>query len=139
MDDRQELRYAADQRGKQFCIDHNGALIALEEYAAEKTNFDAQMLAVANALEKQGVEIVVIAADKAVDKKTMGDGVIKFALRGSVKAHQLGNLELELGLSHPVTYITDADDQTAITRATAMKKLMKDNILILTNLTNANI
>ncbi len=139
MTDEQQLRYAADQRAKQFCIDHNGALIALEEYAAEKTNFDAEMLALANALEKQGVEIVAIAADKKVDKKTMGDAIIKYALRGSVKAHQLGNLSLELGLSHPVTYITETDDQTAITRSTAMKKLMKDNIGILTNLINANI
>ncbi len=139
MTDVQQLKFSADDRAEKFCQDHNADLVALVEYALEKAAFDGDMVDLRKAIVNQGLDIIPIASDKKMDKLTMAEVVIKYALRGSVKAHQLGNLELELGLSHPLTYISGAEDQTAITRAGEMKKLMADNIGILTNLTSGNI
>ena len=139
MEDFQKLRYNADQRAAEFCLTHNGRLILIEEYAAEKLAFDEEMLAIGHAIEKQGVDNIPLAADKVVDKDSLAAVVIKYALRGSVKAHQLGLLELELGLSKAVSYIAKADDQTAITRAKALIKLMFDNSGVLTNILPDNI
>src|ERR1035437_9764778 len=139
MTDINKKRYAADLRVVKFCLDHNGDLILIVEYAPEKLALDNEMAAIAIAIANEGVDNIPIAADKMVDKDTLGFIINKYALRASVKAHQLGKFALEAALSKPLTYITQIDDQSAITRATAQKKLMKDNLGILTNLILANI
>jgi hypothetical protein len=134
-----QKRYQADQRVVQFCFDHNGVLILITEYAAEKLNLDNEMAAIAQVIINQGLNILPIAGDKMVDKDTLAFIVNKYALRAAVKAHQLGKFALEAALSKPLTYISRAEDLEAITRAKAQIKLMNDNIGILTNILPANI
>ena len=63
----------------------------------------------------------------------------KYELRGNIKAHQLGMDDLEIALDKPYSYLDAAVADNAVTRCTEAKKLMKDNILVLTNLSGVNI
>ena len=135
----QLARYNADKRAQDFCTKHNDDLITVDEYAAEKSSFDDKVKAVKIADEKQASDTTVITDDKALKKQKMVETVYKYELRGNIKAHQLGSTELELSLDKPESYVNAKDGNTAWTRAKDLKNIMKGNIDVLTNLTDANI
>ncbi len=87
----------------------------------------------------QGEEGDGLVEDKLEKKAEMAKLVIKFALRGKVKAKALGMTTLWKGLDKVVTYISKASDEAALLRAKNLRKLMNDNLTVLTNITTGNI
>ena len=134
-----QARLNADQRGESFCTKYNDQLITVDEYPAEILSFKAKVKKVEDAAQVQATNTKVITADKAIDKQGLADVIYKYELRGSMKAHQLGLVELELSLDNPLSFIGDATGLDAITRATNLKEIMHDNIGVLTNITEDNI
>ena len=69
----------------------------------------------------------------------MIDLIYMYQLRACVRAHQIPNVELELSLDLPRTYISENDDATVAVKAEEIKKIMKDNLALLPNILPADI
>jgi len=83
-----------------------------------------------------------LSGNKELLKTAMAKLVIKYALRGQVKAGRLGLETLESALHQSVTFILQADGVLAVTRATDLRNTLNDNIAPagpLTNVTLVNI
>jgi hypothetical protein len=139
MNSTQQTTYEAALRAKKFNEENATALSVIPDYDIFSNELVVNLAFVEDCMHQQAEDITVIAPDKAEHKIAMGEKVIKYAMRGATKAHQLGNLQLEAGLSHAVSYIIFAGDDLAESRAFDMKELMKNNLSILTNLEDANI
>lgn len=140
----QQARYDADQRGQAFCLKYKTPLEAIgDDYLVPKALMDEKITDVGKAAQAQTPDTTVITEDKQLDKEGMGDVVYKFMLRAAVRASLStaeGAKELASALNKPLTYITDANDQPAINRATDLKDLMKNNrTTIVTNITDDDV
>ena len=68
----------------------------------------------------------------------MVKAVLKYALRGRVKAHRLGNVVLEEELNHSEAYYAKPDAETSYGRAVATKDLIKNNLALFGGIITAN-
>jgi len=139
MDKKQDLRYDADLRGQDFIDNNATALAAIDEMPPLLLMFANLIIKLKAARGVQAVDNTAFAPTKESLKILMGAIVYKYILRGSVKAHLIGNIELECGLDKPITYITSATDDLASDRATELKVLLHTNLSVLPNITAANI
>lgn len=114
-------------------------LTTIDEYAEEQTIFDTSYgkikAAVMNQQAKAG------ASNEAVElaKKAMASVTIKYALRGKVKAKQIGNTTVANKLDIAESTILRATKTEAVEIAAEIKTVLNDNIAALTNITAGNI
>ena len=139
MTNRQRSKLDSYNRVSDFDETYETELATILEYAAEQDNFDAAVAAILEALGTQVHVTGVSDGTTDVQKVAMGKVVIKYALRGSVVAQQMGNATLAAQLHEPLTFITAANKTTAIERATDLRNTMNNNLAVLTNITTANI
>lgn len=69
----------------------------------------------------------------------MAETVIRYALRGVVKANRIGDTTLANHLDHTTNYITAATKLLAVQRATDIRDYLKNNLTTLTNIKQENI
>lgn len=139
MNKNQRSKLDACNRVKEFNKKYATELAAIVEYAAEAKAFDDALVIIKDASLVQSVTVGTRANEVVIAKQTMANLVVKYAMRGMVKAKQLGNLNLANHLNHPVTYIMQANKTLAINRSTEMKNQLSSNLALLTNITAANI
>jgi hypothetical protein len=111
----------------------------IPEFAIEKTEFEKAFAIVNKAAQIQSGTVAVSADTVKLAKETMAKTIIKYSLRGSVKAKQISNLTLSNHLDHPLTYISKAPKNLAVQRAKDLRQHLQDNLTTLTNITAANI
>ena len=135
----QELRLDALIRLQILCVALDSDLNPLEGYIALKASLDSIIGKIINAraINEQDIK------DKAIIKEQarlyMEDLVYSYVQRAVVKAHDAADVDLEVKLTHPKTYLTAADSPTSKVRAEELKKIMNDNLSILTNIEPADI
>jgi len=144
MNDVQRAELEAGQRCDEFNSNADNLTVigAIEGMNTIITGIADQVLAVEEAEEAQQHDYGDVSDEKELAKEEMAKQVIKFALRGKVKAEQLELEEISTALDHAKTYITKADDVLAVTRANDMKDLMNENKGpggVLTNIVVGNI
>ena len=146
MTDLQRADLEAGQRGEKFNSVNSAALDAInlvdDTLSPIIEGIITQVQAVEEAEAAQQHDAGDVGTEKGNLKTAMGKIVIRYALRGEVKAASINNAELTTSLQHPVTYITDVDDVLAITHANDMKQIMNDNkgpAGLLTNIVAADI
>ncbi len=105
-----------------------------DEYAAEQKDFDDALININTAIQLQDADTGKPADTADTAKNEMADTIIKFALRGLVKAKQAKNNTLANQLDHPVTYLSQAPKTTAVLRAQNLVVVIKDNLATLTNI-----
>jgi hypothetical protein len=124
----------------ELAYNRNAALFNSEpEIVAQKAIFDAQLLIIHTNENTQGEINEGLATDKKALKAAMTSVVIKFVLRGKVKATNLALNGLAKNLDKTKTYIAKASDEEAIVRAKNLRKILFDNASILTNISPADI
>ena len=129
MTDEQRADFEAGLRAKKFNADNSTALGSISDDTLPGiiAGIIAQVGATELAEGKQQHDAGDVSGDKEELKKEMGKVVIKFAMRGQVKAEVLGLDELASSLEHPVGYISGVDDVLAVTRANDLKGIMNVN------------
>lgn len=138
MNNNQRARLDACNRVKDYTTRHAADLATIPEMAAELVIFNNYLSIIKNAAQTQTTPSGAANDTVAIAKLLMTTTVIKFALRASVKAKQLGNVELYNKLNHPATYILQAPKTLALSRANELKQEMNDNLATLTNIVAAN-
>ena len=131
--------YNSYDRIRIFVTKNSTALNAVSLFVSLLVVFNGDLTALENAILLQTVETGMDAADKEVIKKILGNTVIKYAERGCVQAHLLGENKMEGNLDFPVSYITKANDKSALARSTDLKVYMNDNMATLTEIKAADI
>jgi hypothetical protein len=139
MNNTQRAQLDACNRVKESNIKFAAEFATIPEFAAEKTTFEAALAIVNKAAQIQSGTVAVSSDAVKLAKQTMAKAVVKYSLRGSVKAKQIGNLTLSNHLDHPLTYISKAPKTLAIQRAKDLRQHLQDNLATLTNITAANI
>lgn len=139
MNNTQRAKLDACNRVKDFNTKNATALATIPEYAAEQAKFTAALAIITNATQVQSATEGTTSDASKLAKQTMANTVIKYALRGAVKAKQLGNITLANNLDHTVTYILQAPKTLAVQRAKDIKDHLNANIATLTNIVAANI
>ena len=139
MNKRQINGYEAGKRVQALWNDYATDLGSIPEMADEKDGLDTALDAIESAAAIQSDDLKGEALLKKNLKDTMAMTVVKFAMRARVKARQVHNLSLKQELSHPFSFYSHADSELALSRATATKLKIKNNLTILTNITTANI
>lgn len=139
MKKRQINGYEAGKRVQGLWTSYALDLNSIAEMAPEKANLDAVLLKIEIASAAQSSDITGNAALKEMLKQEMAGKVVKFAMRGRVKARQAHNISLEQELNQPVTYYTKVEGAEALAKAMATRDKIKSNLLILTNITDDNV
>ena len=136
MTNTQRAKLDSCNRVKEIITIHAKELSTIAEFAAEQENFSTAYATINNAAQVQSRPSGTT-GDAVLDaKNNMANVVIKYALRGMVKAKQLKNITLANQLDHPFTYISYAPKTEAIYRANDLKNLLFNNLATLTNITN---
>jgi hypothetical protein len=135
----EKARYEADDRVNTFMLDHETELSAISLYATIRALFLTIFGNLKAAMKKQSEDITVFAASKSIIWITMAESVYKFAMRASVQAHLLGQYDLERALNKPLGHLLYCEDIDAMERAEVLKELMKNNLILLTELTAVDI
>ncbi|MEI6122451.1 MAG: hypothetical protein WCQ95_02365 [Bacteroidota bacterium] len=139
MTTRDSLRVTAISNGQNICAQHIAILATVPEYLIEKTIIEDLMVRIETAKRNNTRDNTPQAKVKTIAFNFMINTINKFRLRASVKANQLNAVGLESALTHPISNIRVIDDSTSATKAESLKEIMKTNLGILTNLTNADI
>ena len=139
MNDNQQAQWAACTRFKNSLGAHNTEVATIPEAAPELTIFNNNYNTVAAAWQAQSLPLGTSVDAVEVAKNTMATVVIKYSLRGSIKAKQAGNLSLYKKLNESMSYLLFATKGEAVTRANEMKQLIIDNATIITNVTPAQV
>lgn len=129
MTDLQNAELVAGQRVDEFNSNADNLVVigGIDDMSAIISRIGEQVAAVELAETAQQTDSADVSGEKKGFKEEMGKLVVRYAMRGEVKATFLGLTELAAGLNHPTTYITAVDDVLAVTRATAMRDLMDAN------------
>ena len=135
----EELRFESTLKIRDLCITYEDILILIAEYPPLKLALDNHILKIYDARELNMADLSNLFANKDVVQEAVVAVIFKYMLRAAVKASAIGNTELEISLDHPLSYFTECDDATVEVRCEATKKIMKTNILLLTNILPANI
>jgi hypothetical protein len=122
-----------------FNTKHAAELATIAEYADEQKEFTAAVDIINTAAQVQSGTAGTSKESADAAKEAMANLAIKYALRGTVKARQVGNLTLANHLDHSFTYIFQAPKTLAVQRTKDLSDQMNSNLAILTNITPANI
>ena len=139
MNNTQRAKLDACNRVKDFNTKNATALATIPEYAAEQLKFMAAYGIITGATQVQSATEGTTSEASKLAKQTMANTVIKYALRGAVKARQLNNITLANNLDHTTTYINQAPKTLAVQRAKDIKDHLSSNLATLTNITAANV
>ena len=135
----EELRFESTLKIRDLCTVYHDQLVLIEEYPPLKLALDNHILKLNDARALNMADLSNLFVNKDVVQEAVVALVFKFMLRAAVKASAIGNTELEVSLDHPLSYFTECDDATVEVRCEATKKIMKTNILLLTNILPADI
>lgn len=139
MDNLQRAKLDTCNRVREFNTKYAGILSSITEYAYETAIFDVALVSINKAAQVQSETPATASNVVQSAKENMANITIKYALRGMVKAKQIGELVLVNHLDHSIRYISKATKTLSIYRATNIKQHLKDNLSILSNLTSENI
>ncbi len=118
--------------------DNKAALATIDDYPGWEAKLDAVLLEIEGAANTQQKDNSGLADDKGDLATVMVKSMMKYSLRAKTFAKGLNNKLLLDGLSHTDSYYRGSAD-IMMTRASAVKDLMKNNILLLTVLEAADI
>lgn len=119
--------------------DNQVAMDAVDGNTAEKLILDQAVALIEQAVMVQENPSGGESAQSFIAKKEMTKIVVKFCLKGAARARRAGNHVLAEKLHITATEIMRAPKAIAVQIANAAKKNMNDNLLVLTNITPANI
>ena len=139
MDNIQRSKTDTCNRVAAFNTHHAAKLATIPEYAHEQAEFDTAFAIIKAAAQVQAGTPSTTTDAVNMAKETMANTVVKYALRATVKAKQLGNTTLAASLNHPATYISNASKTLAVNRAKDILKHLDDSKALLTNITAANL
>jgi hypothetical protein len=139
MRSRQKLHYEASKRVNEYYTLHENEFNAIAELKEEKIILDKEIEQIEDAAAIQASDISGEAVIKEEKKMQMINTVLRYALRGKVKAIRNGKKGLAEELDHPISYYDLSDTETCASRATATKDAIKNNLNILTNITIENV
>ena len=114
-------------------------LNAVDDLLEEKATLDEILNKTEVAAAVQSDDTTGVSEDKQTKKEIMAETIFKYALRGKVKAQKAGKSNIEAALNHPISYFMQSDAELAVARCTAAKKVMNDNLVVLTSITAANV
>lgn len=134
----QRSKLDACNRVADFNARHEAPLSTIAEYAAEQKVFNGALSNIDAAAQVQSSAKGTITDTVQLARDTMANTVIKYALRGVVKARQANNLVLANQLNQPFSYISKTSKILAIQRSNEILQRIKDNAATLTNITTAN-
>ncbi len=135
MNNTQRAKLDTCNRVESFNARNKTTLNTITEYAQELEVFAGALTTIKTATQVQtGLQGASSDAVQIV-KDEMARVVIKYALRGLVKAKQVGNVILANNLDHGQTYILQAPKTEAVLRAKELKVQLNNNLAILTNIT----
>lgn len=132
-------RYKVDKKVQDFLTNHSDELSTIEEFENEKLNFNECVTLIEKAYQNQVKDIKAITANKNDKKKIMIAIIFKYMLRAFVKANQVKNTNLYKSFDKPISFFNRPNEILLLTRVNNMKKLMKDNLSVLTNINNSMI
>lgn len=139
MNNRERAKLDSYHRIQAFNTKYATPLATIAEYAEEQTDFNDAV----SVIEQSGTVQATIAGSSngtiEIAKADMAKTIIKYAMRGEVKAQRLGNTTLAGALNEPESFILFAPKMLSIERATNLRNLLNDNLDTLTNITAANI
>jgi hypothetical protein len=139
MTKKQQAQFDSSIRAKNFITENHDVLVTNPEFVLLLVIFTDLLTQLEEARLVQAADITIYKPDKKLQKILMAAIVIKYSKLGAAKAYLLHNIQLKEALDKAVSYISKADDDTAADRATVLKTIMKDNLLLLTNIIQANI
>jgi hypothetical protein len=139
MTDTQRDKLSTCNRVIAYNTAHATDLATIAEYAAEETAFANAMTIINAAAQVQSGTAGTTTDAVAIAKEKMAKTVIKYALRGLVKAKQTSNVTLANHLNHTISYISKASKTLSVQRSKDIRKQLNDNLATLTNVTAANI
>jgi hypothetical protein len=139
MKKRQISGYEAGKRVQGLWLTHKTELDTITEMAEEKVLLDKTLESIENAATIQSTDNSGLKTLKDEKRDTAVETVIKFALRGRVKAKQSGSTSLQKELAHEKTYYIQTEAETTLARLKATKDKIKSKLTILTNITPEDI
>ncbi len=139
MNNREIMHFNSFDRIRMFIVKHSVELNSVSLFAATKVKFDEHMGELEAAILKQVRGTKAITAEKKIVKKILASTIFKYAQRAWVQANLLEEMKLATGLKKTISYIAQAADKLAVSRATNLKALMEANKGILTEITDADI
>ena len=110
---------------------YNTALNTIPDYPGWEVKLNAVLLEIEVAAKTQQKDNSGIAGDKTDSGSIMIASLMKYSLRAKTEAKGMKNKLLLDGLSHPDTYYRGSAD-IIVSRANAVKDLMKNNLTLLT-------
>ncbi len=139
MNKTQRAKLDSANRISVFNKKYEAELAIIPEYPAEQKFFDDALIIINAAAQAQAAVVGSNTDAVTLAKQIMANTTIKYALRATVKAKQLGNLVLASQLNNPITYLLKASKTQAIHRAREMRDNLNNNLPTLTNITVSNI
>jgi len=139
MTNSQRAKLDSYNRISDFNTKYATQIATIPEYALEQTAFHNAVESILQAVNAQTQQSGVANDAVTAAKQNMASLAVKYAMRGAVKAKQLGNLVLTNQLDEPLTYITIAPKNIAVQRAKELRDYLNNNLGILTNITAADI
>jgi hypothetical protein len=139
MNNTQRAKLDTCNRVNSFNVKHATILDTIAEYALEQVAFTTALTTINTAAQVQSGTQGTSTDAVSIAKESMGKTVVKYALRGLVKARQTNNVILANHLDHGTTYILQAPKTLAVQRARDLKDQLSNNLTTLTNITPDNI
>jgi len=139
MDSHQLVRYNALQKVLAFLFRNNTALSANAQYVIIKAFLDGKVVLLEAARIKQAEQVKPITETKAETRTLLIDTILPFMNKAYVQADNLGDSILAKSLNHADSYLSDTTDEELEVRSKNIKKIIADNILILTDILPANV
>jgi Carboxypeptidase regulatory-like domain len=139
MNNTQRAKLDTCNRVKDFNARHATTLDTVAEYALEQTAFIGALTTINSATQVQSSTQGATTNAAQIAKEIMAKTITKYALRGLVKAKQIGNITLGNHLDHPLSYFGQATKTLAVQRAKEIKDQLNANLATLTNITPDNI
>ncbi len=135
----QKAKRSGISRFSAFYSEYQGKLSLIEDFETIKAQYDAAVADIDEAIAQQNTDNGITKELLDQRKAAMAKTVIKFALRGQVKAGLQEMPELANQLNKPVTFISSANKQTAVENAQWLRNVMSQNKGNLANITTADI
>lgn len=139
MNNSQRAKLEALTRVEAFLNENADKIKIIDEYADEKNDFNTQLDLARKAAQVQSTTTAATHDEVQIKKETMAAIVIRYALRGVVKANRNGDTTLANHLNHTENYIVKATKLLAVQRATDIKDYLQNNLTALTNIKQENI
>jgi hypothetical protein len=135
MNEKENTRHKANVRASHFFDRYDGELTGIDLYPALRAAFDAEMIKIDKARQKQFKQIKPITISKNRLRAVMADTMVKFLLRASVSAYNNNNIALAKAFSKGKTHFTRGKNSLAPVKARTLKDLMSKNLGVITSIT----